>query len=236
EVARTMRVGARYIHRSMAQILEDFQPAPIVAFDLGCPGAESVEYLISNIGPNLPKFHCAGVPDASFETPVHKYDAVELTLNKAFSDNWYLMASYRWSKLQGNYEGFFRNDNGQSDPSITSLFDFPTNDPSYTQIGVPQFGYRGDVRYLGCTLGCGTLPNDRPHMVKVYGNRVFGAVNVGVGYNLSSGKPLTALAAHPNYQNGGEIPETVRGAGFQTVDGFKTRTQLESPFPAAPGG
>src|SRR5262249_28935172 len=61
EVARNISVGARYIHRSMAQILEDFQPAPIVAFDLGCPGADSVEYLISDIGPNLPQFHCAGV-------------------------------------------------------------------------------------------------------------------------------------------------------------------------------
>ena len=43
------------------------------------------------------------------------------------------MASYRWAKLKGNFEGFFRSDNGQSDPAITSLFDFPTNDPSYTR-------------------------------------------------------------------------------------------------------
>ncbi len=28
-------------------------------------------------------------------------------------------------------KGFFRSDNGQSDPAISSLFDFPTNDPSY---------------------------------------------------------------------------------------------------------
>ena len=54
--------------------------------------------------------------------------------------------SYRWSRLWGTYEGFYRDDNGQSDPGIGSLFDFPTNDPSYTAIGVPQFGYRGDVR------------------------------------------------------------------------------------------
>ena len=30
-----------------------------------------------------------------------------------------------------------------------SLFDFPTNDPSYAAIGVPEFGFRGDIRYLG---------------------------------------------------------------------------------------
>jgi hypothetical protein len=54
-----------------------------------------------------------------------------------------MLASYRRSRLRGNFEGFYRDDNGQSDPGITSLYDFPTNDPSYTAIGVPQFGYRG---------------------------------------------------------------------------------------------
>ncbi len=29
---------------------------------------------------------------------MHKYDAVEVTANKSFSDNWSLMASYRWSR------------------------------------------------------------------------------------------------------------------------------------------
>jgi hypothetical protein len=227
EVFRNVNVGVRYIHRSLASIVEDWQPAPVVAFDLGCPGAESVEYLLANIGPNLPGFSCAGVPAASFETPEHKYDSVELTANKTFADNWGLMASYRWSKLQGNFEGFFRNDNGQSDPAISSLFDFPTNDPSYTQIGGPRFGYRGDIRYLGCTLGCGDLPNDRTHQVKIYANRSIAALNLGLGFNAGSGRPLTPLAANPQYDSGGEIPEAVRGSGIQTVDGFMKRTPAE---------
>ena len=130
----------------------------------------------------------------------------------------------------GTYEGSYRDDNGQSDPGITSLFDFPTNDPSYTAIGVPQFGYQGDIRFLG-RAGAGLLPLDRPHQVKVFGSTVLPlGFNVGVGLNLSSGYPLTALAANPNpnYQNGGEIPLTPRGGGFQTVDGFKTRSPFES--------
>ena len=47
---------------------------------------------------------------------------------------------------------------------------------------------------------------------------------MGAGVSLSSGKPLTALAAHPVYGSSGEIPEGPRGSGFQTIDGFKTRT------------
>jgi hypothetical protein len=228
EVMPSVSLGVRYIHRNLAQILEDWQPAPVVAFDLGCPGAESVEYLIGNIGPDLPRFSCAGVPQASFETPEHKYDSVEVTMNRSFTNNWSLIASYRWSKLKGNFEGFFRNDNGQSDPSITSLFDFPTNDPSYTQIGAPRFGYEGDIRFLGSTLGSGVLPNDRTHQVKVFASRAWGNFNAGLGFNMGSGKPLTTLAANPNYDSGGEIPEGIRGSGIQTVnDGFLERTKTD---------
>jgi Carboxypeptidase regulatory-like domain/TonB dependent receptor-like, beta-barrel/TonB-dependent Receptor Plug Domain len=227
-VAQNLSLGVRYIHRTTPRILEDYQPAPVVAFDLGCPGADTVEYFIDNISPNLPIFHCNGIADASFENPVHKYDAVEVTANKNFSDNWSLIASYRWSKLQGLYEGAFRNDNGQSDPSITSLFDFPTNDPSYTEVGVPQFGYRGDIRYQGCTLGCGVLPNDRTHQVKLYGARAWGDLNLSVGINAGTGTPLTNLAANPNYGNAGEIPVTQKGGGIDTgADGFRTRAPMD---------
>jgi hypothetical protein len=210
-------------------VLEDVTPFPIVAADLGIEGAESVDYTLTNPGQNT---QTAGDLGASFEKPIHTYHAVEFTAEKRFSDNWSLQSSYRWSRLHGTFEGFFRDDNGQSDPGITSLYDFPTNDPSYTQVGVPEFGYRGDIRYLG-KLGAGPLPLDRTHQIKVFGNKAFvgrlNGLNVGVGLTLSSGKPLTPLAANPNinYQNGGEIPEAPRGSGVETVDGFRTRTPFQ---------
>ena len=182
-----------------------------------------MDYTLTNIDTDTPT---AGDLGASFEKPIHEYDAVELTLDRRFANNWGLQASYRWSRLWGTFEGVYRDDNGQSDPGITSLFDFPTNDPSYTAIGVPQFGFRGDVRFLG-KLGEGPLPLDRRHQFKVYGNYAFNfGLNAALGLQLSSGKPLTPLAANPNinYQNGGEIPECARGCGFQTIDGFKDRT------------
>jgi hypothetical protein len=234
-VGRMVNVGVRYIHRTVPRILEDYAPAAIAAYDLGCPGLGSVEYFINNISPSLPRFNCDAlgpqgqiVSQAAFEDPVHKYDSVEVTANKTFSDNWSLVASYRWSRLKGLYEGAFRNDNGQSDPSITSLFDFPTNDPSYTEIGTPEFGYRGDIRYQGCTLGCGVLPNDRTHQFKLYGNYAWSAVNLGIGLNVGTGIPLTDLAANPNYQNSGEIPVTARGGGITTVsDGTRERAPMD---------
>jgi hypothetical protein len=156
------------------------------------------------------------------------YDAVEFTVNRRFANNWSTVASYRWSRLHGNFEGFYRDDNGQSDPGITSLYDFPTNDPSYTRIGASEFGYKGDIRFLGQD---GVLPLDRPHQVKIFGNYAFPmGLSLGVGYTITSGKPLTALAALAPYDNGGEIPMTARGAGFQTVDGFRTRTPFLNEF------
>jgi hypothetical protein len=168
----------------------------------------------------------------AFESPVHDFNAVELTANKRLSARWALNSSYRWSRLTGNFEGFFRNDNGQSDPGISSLYDYPTNDPTYAAIGVPVFGYVGDIRFLG-TAGNGPLPLDRTHDIKLYGTYGFDSgVNVSVGVELESGAPLTAFAAHPVYDDGGEIPLTPRGAGFQTSDGFRTRTPWTKPVNA----
>ncbi|HET9314064.1 MAG TPA: TonB-dependent receptor, partial [Vicinamibacteria bacterium] len=51
ELFRNVSFGVRYIHRSLSSILEDWQAAPVVAFDLGCPGTEGgVQTLIGNIG------------------------------------------------------------------------------------------------------------------------------------------------------------------------------------------
>jgi hypothetical protein len=219
-----LNLGVRYIHRDIPRVLEDVQPFPMVAFDLGLPGTQSIDYVLTNPGPST---SVQGDLGAAFETPIHRYNAVEVTADKRLSNRWALQASYRYSRLRGTYEGFFRDDNGQSDPGITSLFDFPTNDPSYTSVGVPQFGYRGDVRLLGA-LGAGPLPLDRPHQFKAFGNYGFDmGLNLGIGLIVSSGKPLTALAANPVYDSPGEIPETARGAGFQTVDGFLTRTPTQ---------
>jgi hypothetical protein len=238
EVAPSFNVGVRYIRRTMPRIMEDWQPAPIAAFDKGCPGADSVEYLIANINDTtqqLQPFSCDLVAAASFEDPVHNYNAFELTASKA-AGNWNILASYRYAQLKGNFEGSFRADNGQSDPAITSLFDFPTNDPSYTQVGVPEFGYRGDIRYQGTTLGQGVLPNDRPHQLKVYGSYHWRDLNAGLAFNAGSGKSLTPLAANPNYTNSGEIPESLRGDGIPVTDelgnvlnggALKSRTDAE---------
>ena len=77
--------------------------------------------------------------------------------------------------------------------------------------------------------GATSCPNDRTHQFKIYGNRTFSNLNLGLGFNAGSGRSLTPFTSNPNYTSGGEIPLAPRGSGFNTVDGFLE----ESPFETA---
>jgi outer membrane receptor protein involved in Fe transport len=228
EAAPGLSLGARYIRRRYGRVLEDVGTAPMAAYFL-IPRSQlsSVEYFVTNPSVNTPvSFQTELGSPISFENPIHEYDAVEFVANKRFSNRWSIQSSYRWSRLWGTFEGFFRNDNGQSDPGITSLFDFPTNDPTYVSLG-RDLGFQGDIRYLG-TAGAGPLPNDRRHDGKIYGNYQFPfGLNAGIGFLVSSGVPLTAFAANPVYDSSGEIPQSPRGAGMETEQGFRTRTPVQ---------
>ena len=232
EVMPHTTFGVRYVYRNIGRVLEDVANCPMVAYEFSAATSSAcgtVEYILTNPSTATPinAALLAVAPQFNtvhFDNAVHKYNAVELSLNRRFSDKWSALTSYRYSRLRGNFEGFYRDDNGQSDPGISSLYDFPTNDPIYSSF-YPATS--GDIRLLGASNGI--LPLDRPHQVKVYGNYAFDmGLNLGVGLNLSSGKPLTTLAANPNYDNGGEIPVTARGAGFQTIDGVRKRSPFEN--------
>jgi len=228
EVRPNTSVGARYIYRNIGRMLEDVANCPMVGYFLAqtSDACGNVSYILTNPSSATPINPAAiaafpAFAGVSFADPVHRYDAVEVTLNRRMANHWSDLASYRWSRLRGNYEGFYRDDNGQSDPGISSLYDFPQNDPTYTSIGAGQ-GFEGDIRYLGDPNGI--LPLDRPHNIKLIGNYMLGNLNLGLGINGSSGAPLTPLAPNPDYTNPGEIPTAPRGSGIQTVDGFMTRT------------
>ncbi len=233
ELMANTTIGVRYVYRNMPRVLEDVANCPMAAYDLTATRSVcgTVDYILTNPGSATPVNPAVVAINSAFgavkfDDPVHKYSAVELTLTRR-GTNWSTMASYRWSRLRGNFEGFYRDDNGQSDPGISSLYDFPTNDPTYTSIGTKQFGYPGDIRFLGDANGI--LPLDRPNQVKLNGSYlVKGALNLGFNVTLGNGKPITPMAANPNYDSEGEIPIAARGTGIQTTDGFKTRTPFES--------
>jgi len=127
------------------------------------------------------------------------YNALEISVDKRFSNKWSLTSNYRLAKLFGNYEGSFRNDNGQSDPNITSLFDF-VNSP-----------------LLADQFKVGVLPTDRRSIINVFANyMVRSNINFGMGLTSQSGTPVSEFDAHPVYLNSGEIPVGSRGAEGRT--------------------
>lgn len=135
-----------------------------------------------------------GLPDG-FPNPIRRYRALEVGIEKRFTKNWQLLANWRVADLFGNYEGLFRNDNGQDDPNITSLFDFPRSSS------------------LGDQFNPGPLPTDRRHIGNFYASYLFDmGLNLGVGWRIQTGYPLDKLGSHPAYLNQGEIPLGGRGS------------------------
>ncbi len=151
-----------------------------------------------NIGAGL--IRPDGLPDG-FPDPVRVYKAVEFQIEKRFTKNWQLIGNWRIAKLFGNYEGLFRNDNGQDDANITSLFDFVRSSS------------------LGDQFNPGVLPTDRRHIVNLYANYLFNnGINIGVGWRYQTGYPLDRLGAHPAYLNQGEIPLGGRGSQGRSLN------------------
>src|SRR5207237_994316 len=95
----------------------------------------------------------------------------------------------------------FRNDNGQGDPSISSLFDFTPG----------RYGLLGDQ------FAIGFLNNDRRHVLNNFFSYTFSRtmlknLTLGTSVRIQSGIPINDFKAHPVYQNAGEIPVNGRGS------------------------
>jgi len=150
-----------------------------------------------------------GKPDG-FVNPSRHYQALELEIDKRFSNHWLAAVNYRFANLWGNYEGAYRNDNGQSDPGISSLFDFTA----------------GQLNLLGDQFRPGYMSTDRRAVGNLFLSYVVGAdspfihfakgLTTGIGLRGQSGVPLSFLGDHPIYLNQGEVPLGGRGAAGRT--------------------
>jgi hypothetical protein len=165
-----------------------------------------------------------GIPDG-FVQPVRRYQAAEFELDKRFSNHWMARVNFRWGTLYGNYEGAYRNDNGQSDPGISSLFDFTSG-----QLGLlgDQFAngmLSTDRRAVGNLFVSYNVGADTPYLHKARG------LTFGVGWRGQSGVPLSLLGSHPIYLNQGEIPIGGRGNVGRTPSTMQLDLHGDYPVP-----
>jgi outer membrane receptor protein involved in Fe transport len=170
EVVRDLTLGFRGIYRNQGSVIEDGSFDDGTTYFLFNPG----ESLTEQIACNTPGIGCFG-------RARRYYRALEFTATKRFSNNYQFIASYVYSSLIGNYEGLFRNDNGQSDPNITSLFDLPS-------LNVNLYG---------------RLPNDKPHQLKLNSSyrTPWKGILVSANFYMLSGIPFNAQIPHPVYGN-----------------------------------
>ncbi len=172
EIVRDLALSFRGVYRAQDEVIEDGSFDDGNNYFLFNPGRLSdgtTEFLACND----PAIGCFG--------PARRYyRALEFSATKRFTNNYQFIASYVFSSLIGNYEGLFRNDNGQSDPNITSLFDL--------------------VSLLNGLYG--RLPNDRPHVFKFNGSyRTPFNLVVSGNFFAQSGIPFNQLVPHPVYGN-----------------------------------
>lgn len=172
EIRKNLTFGFRGIYRAQGSVIEDG------SFDDGD------HYFLFNPGEIRPGQNtteeqaCSNPAIGCFGRARRFYRALEFTLNRRFANNFAFQTSYVYSSLIGNYEGLFRNDNGQSDPNITSLFDL--------------------VSLLANTYG--RLPNDRPHQFKFNGTYQTPWKFVLSGnFYIQSGIPFNQLVPHEVY-------------------------------------
>lgn len=170
---RDLAFGVRGIYRAQDEVIEDGSFDDGDHYFLFNPGRRGTGNFTTteDLACQDPAIGCFG--------PARRYyRALEFTATKRFSNNYQFITSYVYSSLIGNYEGLFRNDNGQSDPNITSLFDL--------------------VSLLNGLYG--RLPNDRPHQFKFDGSYQWPFKLMTSGsFRMQSGVPFNALVPHPLY-------------------------------------
>jgi hypothetical protein len=210
DVGLDMVLGASYIHRDLGRVIEDLSPDGGHTYFITNPGdgidQGTVDTLKSKIAATSDPMEKASLQqqlqlyqqiNIGYPKPVRNYDALVITATKRLSHNFLLLASYTYSRSIGNYPGLFQPSNGQTDPNISTQYDF---------------------REL-LTNRYGPLPNDRPHNIKLQGSYFIPFGNnklvLGLAFNASSGTPIEVLGASPQIGEA-EVFVLPRGSGGRT--------------------
>jgi hypothetical protein len=158
--------------------------------------------------------------------PKRQYDALEVSLQKRFSNNWFASASYVYSRLYGNYAGLANSDEISTPTTNRSSATTQQQGGSIARPGSSAnrawdldelvWDSHGNLNVLG------RLATDRPHVVKLYGAYTlpFGT-QVGAFFYGASGTPVST-----NVYTVNTIPVFVDGRGSWGRTPVFTQTDL----------
>jgi len=212
-------VSANYVHNKLTRTIEDF--SALIngdnVYSIGNPGEGEASL--------YPSAH-ALTPDFPMPKPLRQYDALELSVSRRFSRNWFASANYTLSRLYGNYPGLADSDEistpttgvsaGTTQQSGGSIYRVGSNSHSGWDTDSLLWDAHGnlDVR--------GRLPTDRPHVVKLYGAYTFPfGTQVGGFFYGGSGTPMSSVAIDEQLE-----PVLVNGRGDMGRTPVLTRFDL----------
>jgi hypothetical protein len=211
--------GATYVHNKLTRTIED-----VGSLDAG--GNEI--YFAANPGEGIATtmFATGLTGPTPTPKPLRQYDALELTLNRRFSKNWFASANVTFSRLYGNYAGLANSDeittptNGVGSATAqqqgTSVARAGTSAGRAWDLDELEWDSRGNLNPEG------RLATDRPVVAKLYGSYAFPfGTQIGAFEYVGSGTPMTTYVNSLN-----QIPVIVFGRGDMGRTPTLSRTDL----------
>ena len=184
KVTEELSFSARFVYKHLLRTIED-----VGVLEKDAQGNYSEQYYIANPGEGwtLPVSQGGKFDDKFWPAPKPKreYLALNLALEKRFSNNWQGGLNYTWSQMTGNCGGLSSSDeSGRNSPNVERYWDL--------------YFERYDIH--GRALD-GIQPSDRTHYFKAYGSYAFPfGLTVGVvGYGRS-GLPRTTVLSFNDMQ------------------------------------
>lgn len=174
KLSEELSLSARFVYKHLIRTIEDVGVLVMNEY-----GSLDEQYYIANPGEGWTRN--VGDGNGRFDPgfwpcpkPKREYYALNLALEKRFSNNWQGGVNYTWSQMKGNYGGLSSSDeNGRNSPNVERYWDLFYE--RYDSHGNPL----DDI-----------LPSDRTHFMKVYGSYAFPfGLTVGVVANGRSGLP-----------------------------------------------
>jgi len=149
-----------------------------------------------------------------FNKPIRNYDAWTFKVNKRFARNWTVQASYTYSRLIGNYDGFVARNTGAINIGASAQYDIPE---------LVRNSY-------------GPLFDNRPHTVKVDGFYSFdlkraGRLTLGASLRYLSGTPISVYADNNRYAGQYLVYVLPRGAGGRIEPSYFANLSLSYAYP-----
>jgi len=217
QLGETVVATVNYVHNRLVRTIED----------IGVLVNGNEVYLFANPGEGSATDALVSTATPPFNVPQAKrqYDAVQISLVRRLSGNWFLGGSYVWSRLFGNYAGLQNSDEirtptrgafSADQQQEGSVFRPGSNVNRSWDLDESMWDAHGHLDPQG------RLATDRPHVLKLYGATVLPhGTEIGVNFSASSGTPLST---NVNTLNGIEV--LVNGRGDMGRTPVLSRTDL----------